>query len=162
MTMVSREAIFAALFARVSTAATGAAPAFVTSSRTVRHWNDVTAAEQPALFQSEGPQPAVTVYGQPTKWMLKGELYVYCHKANLTAGVTDVVTLLNNCIDAVVAALGHDVPPFFQNLAPTPAPGLTSAGLVGDVRIVGAIETDEGRLGDQAVAVIPLEIQPLT
>lgn len=162
MTIVSREAIFAALFAKVSVAMIGSAPAFVTTSRTVRTWADVQPQEQPALFQQEGRQPATTLYGQPTKWMFKAELIIYVHKANLPAGVTDVVTMLNNCIDAVVTAIGHDAPPFFQNLAPTPAAGHTSTGIVGDVRIVGEIETDEGRLGDQAVAIIPIEIQPLT
>ena len=34
----------------------------------------------------------------------------------------------------------------------------TLGGLVHDCRIAGDIETDEGRLGDQAVAIIPIEM----
>lgn len=159
--MMSRETIFAALFARLAPLAIGGSPAFVTASRTLRHWDNVTPAEQPALFQSEGVQTASANSGLPTKWMLKGALYVYVHTQNLPPGTTDVVTLLNQRVDAIVAALGRDVPPFEQPLAPPPGPGGTSSGIIGDVRIQGDIETDEGRLGDQAVAVIPFEIQPL-
>jgi hypothetical protein len=145
--MTSREAIFAALFAQISTA-TG----FVTTSRTLLHWTDVPPQNQPALFQSEGKQRADTVRGQPTKWMFEAELAIYVHAASLPPGVTDVVSVLNAQIDAVIAALARD-----------PVRGVqTLNGVVGDVRIQGEVVTDEGRLGQQAVALIPLEIQPLT
>lgn len=142
--MMSREAIFAALFAQIGTA-TG----FLTTSRTLLHWNDVPPQAQPALFQSEGKQKAETVRGQPTKWILEAELVIYVHAA--TCGTPDVVQALNAQVDAVIAALARD-----------PMLGVqTLGGVVGDVRIQGDVVTDEGRLGQQAVALIPLELQPL-
>jgi len=65
-----------------------------------------------------------------------------------TCNTADVVTTLNNEVDAIVAALDRE-----------PASGMqTLGGLVHDCRIAGDIETDEGRLGQQAVAIIPIEI----
>jgi len=46
-------------------------------------------------------------------------------------------------------------------LAPLPATGIQNLGLptmVQHAYIQGKVETDEGVLGDQAVAVIPIEI----
>jgi hypothetical protein len=139
--MTSREAIFAALFAK-ATASTG----LVTKSRTLKTWADTASAEQPALFQAEGKQAASTHAGLPTKWTFRAELVLYVHAS--TCNTADVVTTLNNEVDAIVAALDRD-----------PATGTqTLGGLVHDCRISGDIETDEGRLGQQAVAIIPIEI----
>ena len=138
--MTSREAIFAALFARWSTPS-----GFVTTSRELKHWNDVRPEQQPAGYQLEGSQTAQSAYRKPTIWTLRGEIYVYVHKDNTTG---DVVALLNDRVDAVVAAL-----------APSPATNdQTLGGLVTDCRIDGDIETSEGRLDKQAVAIIPLII----
>lgn len=139
--MTSREAIFAALFAQVSAAA-----GLVTTSRTLQLWTDVAPAQQPALFQAEGKQAAIVQRPKPTKWAFHAELAVYCHRA--TAGGVDVVSQLNTIVDAIVAALEP----------PAGADAQTLGGLVTDCRIAGDIETDEGRLGEQAVALIPIEI----
>ena len=140
--MNTREAIFAALFARVATA-----PGFRTTSRTLKSWSEVASPDQPALFQAEGRQTAVSEYRLPTKWTLYAELYLYVHLA--TSGQTDVVVALNNQVDAVMTALARD------------ATGVqTLGGVVEDCRVQGDIETDEGRLGAQAVAIIPLVIIP--
>lgn len=140
--MTSRKAIFAALFALVS-----APVGFVTKSRRAESWSGYPAANQPALFQCEGGQDAQRQPRLPTKWTFHAELVLYAHAENVAAG-GDVVDLLNDLVDAVVAAI-------------EPLPGRecqTLGGLVTDVRIDGAIETDEGRLGQQAVAIIPLII----
>lgn len=142
--MTSRKAIFAALFAKVSGLA-----GLQTVSRRVRAWGDVQPPDQPALFQVEGkqtasPRPGI---GLGTVWTFHAELVVYAHVENTVAGA-DLVDLLNDLVDAVVAALA-------------PLPGLdtqTLGGLVTDVRIDGTIDTSEGRLGDQSVAIIPLVI----
>ena len=140
--MNTREAIFAALFTRVSAAA-----GFVTSSRTLRHWNDVKPGEQAALFQMEGRQSAVSAYRTPTKWKLHAEIYLYVHQA--TSGQADVVVALNTLVDAVMTALAPD----YESVQ-------TLGGIVADCRVQGEIETSEGRLGPQAVAIIPLELIP--
>jgi hypothetical protein len=144
--MISREGIFSALFGLVSAAQISGAPAFKTSSRKLKHWSDVSPAEQPALFQTQGHQAAVSPYRQPTKWTLRGSLYVYAHQNSL-----DVLPAiaLNQLVDAIELALWQG--PAIEEQ--------TLGGLVSHCRIVGEVETDEGVLGDQAVAIIPIEIQ---
>lgn len=144
--MIDREAIYAALWSTVS----GNLSA-VTKSRRLRHWSDVSGPQQPAIFQSEKMQVAkVSTLGAPTLWTLSADIYVYVYSADDTVAPA---TLLNPMIDAVDSAL-----------APTLGPGgrmIQNLGLpqyVQHAYITGRIETDEGVLGNQAVAIIPVEI----
>lgn len=141
---MNREAIFAALFALVS-----ATPGVVTKSRKLLHWNDVSPSAQPALFQAQGKQtvgqPAAN--GLPTKWMLEATLYLYVN----TQGATSPGEVMNPVLDAITALLD-----------PTPlGQPQTLGGLVQWVRIEGSIDTFEGTLGDQEVAMIPIRILTL-
>lgn len=138
--MMNREAIFAALFALVSANAS-----YRTTSRKLKLWSDVAPADQPALFMTQGKETADALYKQPTKWTLHASLYVYTHQNSLD---TLPSTALNNLIDAIEMAL-------YQGPASTEQ---TLGGLVSHCRISGDIETDEGVLGDQAVAIIPIAI----
>jgi hypothetical protein len=119
--------------------------ACVTKSRTLRNVDrHVAPAEQPALFQAEGRQTRRRC-GQPTKWTFRAELALYVHAA--TCGQDDVVV--------------HSTPKWMRSSPRSIASrrrAQTLGGLVHDCRIAGDIETDEGRLGDQAVAIIPIEI----
>jgi hypothetical protein len=141
--MIVREAIYAALWALASQAAN-----FATASRRLRHWSDVSPAEQPALFISEkGGVAKVQALGAPVTWALHADLYLYVHSADpyLAPAV-----ILNPLLDAVELAL-----------APSPVTGIQDLGLPAMVQhayIAGRIETDEGVLGDQAVAIVPIEI----
>jgi hypothetical protein len=141
--MISREPIYAALFERVAGAAH-----FVTTGRKLRHWSDLTAAEQPALFMRQKLEIAtVAAIGAPTVWKLVVELYVYAHTSDPYMAPTMV---LNPLIDAVQYAL-----------APTPVTGVQDLGvpeMVQHAYIIGKIEITEGVLRDQAVAAIPVEI----
>lgn len=140
--MTSRKQVFAALFALASNAA-----GFQTKSRRVRAWGDVQPPDQPALFQVEGKQTATTTPAVGTKWTYHAELVLYAHVEN-TGNGADLVDLLNDLVDAVVGAIA---PPLGLDTQ-------TLGGLVTDVRIDGTIDTSEGRLGDQAVAIIPILI----
>jgi hypothetical protein len=136
---MNREAIHAALFALVSSRA-----GFITTSRRLRHWSDVAPIEQPALFQAQGSEQAQRTTGFAPKWTLEAKLYLYVN----TSDALSPAQALNPLLDAVVAAL-----------APLPQQERqTLGGLVHDCRIEGAIETDEGMLGDQAVCIIPIRI----
>ena len=140
---MNREAIYSALFAKVSTAAN-----FTTISRRLKHWADVPAVDQPALFQAqvrEIAEPQTQVLGQPTRWKLSVDLYVYatCESSGTPSAV------LNPLIDSIVAALAPSNP-----IEKTQ----TLGGLVLNAWIEGTIETDEGTLGNQAVAIIPISI----
>jgi hypothetical protein len=143
--MIDREAIYSALW----TLASGAAN-FATASRRLRHWSDVSPPEQPAIFMSEkGGTGAVKVWGAPVVWTLYVDLYIYAHSTDV---YTPPASILNPLIDAVEAALGpiNPMAGFWQNL------GLPA--MVQHTYVAGKIETDEGVLGDQAVAIMPVEI----
>ena len=80
-------------------------------------------------------------------WTLAVELHVYAHASDPYVAPA---TVLNPLIDGVEAAL-----------APLPATGVQNLGLPAMVQhayIAGKIETAEGVLRDQAVAIIPVEI----
>jgi hypothetical protein len=140
---MTREPIYAALFALLSEAAD-----FATASRRLRHWNVVDPAEQPALFQVQKHESARAAEGSPTAWRAAVDVYVYCQAPD---DETPPASVLNPLIDAIEAALAPQGP----DLA---AGTQTLGGLVKHCWISGAIETDEGALGGQAVAIVPLEI----
>ena len=135
---MNREPIYAALFAKFANI-----PGVVTVGRKLRHWADVNPIEQPALFQAQKSETAIRSTGLNPKWQLELTLYLY---VNTSGDVSPTVTL-NRIMDAVLTAL-------------QPLPGLmqTLGGLVHDCRVEGRIETDEGVMGDQAVALIPVFI----
>lgn len=141
--MISREPIYAALFERAANATQ-----FVTTGRKLRHWSDLTAAEQPALFMRQKLEVAtVAAVGAPTVWKLIVEFYVYAHASDPYIAPTSV---LNPLLDAVQSAL-----------APAPVTGVQDLGvpeMVQHAYIAGKVEITEGVLRDQAVAVIPVEI----
>lgn len=137
---MNRETIYAALFAQL----TGAA-SFLTQSRRLRHWSDVGSAEQPALFMVQKGETAHRVKGVPPKWTLTVDVFVYVHAPD---DLSPPATTLNPLIDAIDASLAPIDPSSTQTLG----------GLVEHAWIAGKIETDEGVLGGQAVAIIPIEI----
>ncbi len=141
--MINREPIYAALFGLMETAAD-----FAVVGRRLRHWSDVSPAEQPALFMAQKTELAsVKALGAPTVWTLSVDLYVYVHSSDPYLAPAMV---LNPLLDAVEAAL-----------APSVTTGLQDLGLPAMVQhayISGKVETDEGVLGDQAVAIVPVEI----
>lgn len=136
---MNREPIYSALFAKLAGSA-----GYVTTSRRLKHWNDVQPEQQPALYLAQKGEIALTVRGQPTKWTLTVDVYVYVR----TTGEQSPGPLLNNLLDAIEAALA---PNAIENAQ-------TLGGLCEWCRIEGAIETDEGTLGDQAVAIIPIHL----
>jgi len=138
--MINREAIHAALFARLQ-----GVPGLKVSSRRLKHWNDVPPEMQPALYQSSTGQEAKHETGRPTIWRLSFDIYLYTNTPEPAAPAST----MNPILDAVCAAL-----------APTAVEGTrcTLGGLVHDCRISGKVETDEGTLGAQSVSIIPVEV----
>lgn len=137
--MINREQIYSALFARLRSI-----PGFVTTSRRLRHWDDVAAVDQPALFQTQKPEQPEQQPGMPTKWTLAADVYIYVN----TGGDESPSSIINPLIDAVEAALAPD--PITNRC--------TLGGLVAHAWIDGEVQNDEGVLGDQAVAIIPIRI----
>jgi hypothetical protein len=137
---MNREPIYAALFALVQGAAS-----FVTISRRLRHWSDVAAAEQPALFQIQKSETAEERRPLPVKWRARVDLYLYAHSPD---ELTAPATVINPLLDALETALAPDPVSHVQTLG----------GLVQHCWIAGGIQTDEGVLGGQSVAIVPIEI----
>jgi len=141
--MIIRELIYSALWELGSSAAR-----FASANRRLRHWADVAPGEQPALFMSEkGGQAAVKKLGAPIVWTLYADFYLYAHSSDPYLAPA---TILNPLLDALEAAL-----------APSPTSGIQNLGLPAMVQhayITGKIQTDEGVLGDQAIAIVPVEI----
>ena len=135
-----REPIYAALFALIQSAAP-----FVTASRRLRHWSDVGAAEQPALFMIQKSEAAEERRSLPVKWRTSVELYLY---AQAPDDATPPSIVMNPLLDALEVALAPDPASHVQSLG----------GLVQHCWIAGRITTDEGVLGGQSVAIVPVEI----
>ena len=138
---MNREQIYSAVWARLE-----ALPGFKTKSRRLQHWTDTPATSQPALFMAQTGEATATTTNQPAKWRLQVKLYLYAKApTNQAPSMT-----LNPLLDAVCNAI-HAAHPV------TGRPELGIDGLEW-CRVEGAIETDEGTLGDQAVAIIPITI----
>lgn len=141
---MNREPIYAALFALLEGAAE-----FATVSRRLRHWGDVGAAEQPALFLAQKGETAIRNRGAPPKWTLAVDLYLYCRAPDELTSPAMAMNPLIDAIEAALAPVGGDAA--LRNVQ-------TLGGLVSDCWISGKIETDEGALGGQAVAIIPVAL----
>lgn len=138
------EAIFQALFQLVS-GVTANGSGFVTAGRKLRHWTDVPAPNQPAVYQCQGPEYYKTRQGLPPIVTLTCKLWLY---AKYPPDGSPSSPVLNPLKDAIFAAL-----------APSPVTGVQSlGGLVYHAWIEGETLTDEGVLGDQAVILIPVKI----
>src|SRR5215469_13714145 len=141
--MIVRESIYGALWALGARAAS-----FASANRRLRHWADVAPAEQPALFMSEkGGHAVAKGVGTSIRRTLYADFYIYVHSSDPYLAPA---MLLNPLLDALEEAL-----------APSPATGIQNLGLptmVQHAYIAGKIETDEGLLGDQAIAIVPVEI----
>lgn len=149
---MTRAPILNALFAQI--AGTQTLPAgtwskgWTTASQTLRLWKDVAASEHPAFFLAYRGDTAVPLGSGPvTKWQLHADAWIYVMHDD--AG-SPAMTQLAARIDAVESALAP---------AATQSQGRqTLGGLVYAAKIVGEIETDEGSLGDQAIAVVPITL----
>lgn len=147
---VGREAIWTAFFGLFFPSLTvpGGGP-FKIVSRRLRHYDDVLPGSQPALYVLQNHETAeARDRGLPTKWTLRGELFIYARNepSGLDQGGGSV---LNPLIDAVETAL-----------FPVPAHGNVQSlgGLVSRAFIDGEVEVYEGNLDNQAVAIIPVRI----
>jgi len=139
---MSREAVHVALF-NLLQGATG----FKTTGRRMIHWSEVAPEDQPALFLSAGndePQ-SLRRAGGPAMHKLSFTVVMYAN-ATLASGEAPA-TAMNPLIDAITS-LFSTVNGAKQTLG----------GLVQWAVVSGPIETDEGVLGDQSFAIVPLEV----
>ena len=138
---MNREAIYGALFKLLETMPSGQ-----TFSRILAHWDDVPATMQPAIYMTCVSQNAEQVTGFPTKYILDAKVWIYTHRD--TAGDIPSVAV-NRILDELDSVLRPD---------PSPTYKVTLGGLVHHCWIDGEITTDEGTLGNQAVAIVPIRM----
>jgi hypothetical protein len=138
---MKREPIYKALFKLLSNI-----DGLVTTSRILAHWDDVSPNMQPALYMCNDTQQAEQITGFPTKYLLGAKVWIYAHR-----DTADEVpsAQINNILDALDEALKPVSSPTYKQ---------TLGGLVEHCWISGAIETDEGTLGNQAVAIVPIQM----
>jgi len=139
---MSRESIGLTLFSLLQNAAD-----WKTSSRRLQHWSDVMDG-MPAMFLAQGneePKPSLAKTGGPSQRVIDYKIYIYVRTDQ--AQVDPPVQQLNGYLDLVGQALR----------APGPRPQ-TLGGLVRWVVPGDVLTTDEGVLGDVAVAIIPLQV----
>lgn len=138
---MNRQSIYNAVFARLQTMS-----GFNTISRRLKHWSDVSRAEQPAAFLSFKSEVGTGETGVPNKWLTEFDVYIYAN----TPEPDSPSDKLGELLDEVEKAINDTTNPI-TNVN-------TLGGLVEYCRIDGVIETDEGTLGDQAVAIVPIKI----
>ena len=139
MSKPTREAVFAALFAKLA-----GITALKTSSRTLKSIQDMNLEELPAAFQTQGKQVLLFKGSTPTlnDWTASWIFYASSNDAVCAS------TVLNDLVDAACSILS---PPTGNNRQ-------TLGGIVEYATIVGDIEIFEGLLGDKAIAIIPIKI----
>lgn len=120
-------------------------PTVVTFSDRLQGWDEVPPSAQPAVFLVKGDEGIDELKGQPSVVYLDYRLWIYTHETDrrLSPAVQ-----LNDILDALQ-----------ERSKPVVGHKQTLGGLVEHAWISGTIETDEGTLGDQAVAILPLRIQ---
>lgn len=145
-----RNAQLDALLARVSTAQLNGQPAFVTTSRRFRHWDEVSDAETPCCFITKGFE-----FGNQdrsrgeTKWRSKALFWIYCLHSPDADSIPGA--LLNDLLDAVDAVM-------------MPAPyedRVTLGNLVDHAYIDGESIVSEGSLPSDrmSLALVPITIE---
>ncbi len=151
--MKGREALYSAFFTQLSTALQSAG--VVTVSRRLKHWADVPAAQQPAVFQCQADEEPHEQRGQPTRWYLNLKLWVYVNVGSDQNAVP--ATFLNPILDAIEAAFPQSPASGYQSIG-----GLIweQGGKAFNICFEGT-ETFEGVLGPQEVAVVRVKITAL-
>lgn len=153
------EPIYAALFA-VLFALQGPAPApFRTASRRWRHWADVPAEQQPAIFQVQPDPATINLNWDPSglvKTTAQAELIVYCRTEDTLSGLPS--QSLNSLLDAVLVALA---PRELGGMPRFPLFNPDGAQVAFNVRVEGAINMVEGVTADNAQSVMYIPIKVL-
>lgn len=137
---MNREAIFTALWAQLNTLTD-----FKTRSRRVRHWEEVSAESQPAMFMAGEDEDVATESGMPSVHRMRATLYIYVRVDDNEPG-----PIINPLLDQITNLLN----------ARDPRTGRNQLQLsnVAYCRVDGTIVMDEGTLDGQAVAQVPVVI----
>jgi hypothetical protein len=144
-----REDVYAAVFAFFAGLVTQDRPLFKLATRKPSTWEGVSPDDQPALLMRQKREQALRKKGLPTVWTFHLELLLYVHTGAQNDSAIIPAEILNPLLDAIEASLAVDDQ---SNAA------CTLGGLVSHCAINGDIEIFSGDLGDEAVAIVPIEI----
>jgi len=151
---MDREVIYSKLFEQLTATAE-----FKTTGRKLLHWNDVSDKnKQPALFMAQTGEVSQGKKGFPSRWTLNVKVYLYCQAPDDKSPVTPIMNPLLDAIETLLDTKDNPTPGGDRlPLLPGETNDLGIPG-VSHCWIEGNIETDEGALGKQAVAIIPISI----
>lgn len=146
---MQREAIYSALFAKLTALTEGGSPLFKTATRKVKTWEDVPPEDSPALLLKADRERQLREINRPTKWEFDTAVLLYVH----TGAQNDSTIVPNQVLNPLLDAIGACLPVDDQVRG-----ACTLGGLVYSAAINGDIQIFLGSLGDEAVAVIPMRI----
>lgn len=134
---IKRETYYGALAAKLK-----AVPGVKTFSRRLEHVNDVPPGQQPAVYLAQTGQVPTYQPGRTIIWELSADIYVYVRDPkNKEPGV-----IMNPLMDSITSVFAPDN---------QMVNACTLGGLCHKVEM-GQIATDEGTMGEQAIAIIPI------
>lgn len=134
---IQRETYYGELFNRLK-AITG----LKTVGRRLLHVNEVPAGQQPALFLAQTGQVPLYQPGRTIIWELSADIYLYVRDPKGAAPGP----IINPLMDAIVDVFKPDN---------AMVNACTFGGICHKVEL-GQIATDEGTMGEQAIAIIPV------
>lgn len=146
--MVSREDVFANLFALLRAATLPEGYRWATTSRRLKEWTQVPPADQPALFLQETFQEVAENNLALPEERWHAHVWVYFRADGSPDPNCPPDTLVNIFIDSVLKAIRN----------PRAGERQTLGGLVYHCKVDGTIAFDSGVLDNQGVIVIPLTI----
>lgn len=135
-----REDIYAALFAHLQ-----AVPGLTTTSRRLKHVDEVQPVEFPVAYQVQQDENAQARPAMPTVWTLRAEWWLYSYEPDPNAAPSQK---LNPLLDAVTSALDPERPLELTTLGDR----------VYHACVGGTVEVIEGVMGDRAIAIVPIKI----
>ena len=119
-----------------------AIPGVKTFGRRLLHVNEVPAGQQPAIFLAQTGQVPLYQPGRTIMWELSADIYLYVRDPK----GKDPGPLMNPIMDALCEVFKPDN---------AMVNACTFGGLCHKVEL-GQIATDEGTMGEQAIAIIPV------
>lgn len=139
ITIANREVAYIALFNLLQNISI-----FKTCTRRLKHWQDTSSEEQPALYMEHTGESTAPVRGLPNRIILEVNLWVYVKSEGAEVG-----PIMNPILDQIEKSLQP-----INDGDHT----MTLGGLVHHCWIEGQTQIFEGDLGDEAVVIIPVKI----
>jgi hypothetical protein len=151
----TRQTVFNTLLAYLKNCPSPTGVPWKLFSQSLMQWDEVPAANQPAMFLRRGPQVAEQKHAfGVTKWVFKVTVWVYFRTENVSTENTYPDQLTDQFLDAFERLFQIQTQP-----APFTLSNNNLEGIVKNAWIDGMVFSDPGLTDSQAVIVIPLSIE---